>query len=406
MLSPLFSLAYALIAAPSQHDRDRTAVIRNLDSPVSVAVANDYMKRRFVKNVIDVHLPDSAVSADKETITFKQFQTAIEPAMRAFIGQHPGIDFIVTTKGVPIRIADAPGLGLNNGRVSLDSFIAATNYDSALHKAAILKFEDSGFKGTAFANRYYSTDVPFTHAQFGGYLVTRLDGYTQADAIALTTRAIEAEKAHPKGEILLDTCSDFGYGDTEKQPLPIFGLPKRPGEQPPLADVEYKEYNSDMRKAAIDLKLRNVPYELDETPNFIGDVPALAGYCSWGSNDRHYDAAAYHRLKFEPGAVCETAVSTSARTFLPTTGGQSMIADLIAQGVTGAKGYCDEPLLIAVASPTLLFGHYTRGYTLAESYYAASRFVGWEDIVLGDPLCRPYPKQKTRPTKLNPRSGI
>jgi len=27
---------------------------------------------------------------------------------------------------------------------------------------------------------------------------------------------------------------------------------------------------------------------------------------------------------------------------------------------------------------------------MAESFYAASRFVGWEDIVIGDPLCCPY----------------
>jgi hypothetical protein len=83
-------------------------------------------------------------------------------------------------------------------------------------------------------------------------------------------------------------------------------------------------------------------------------------------------------------------VSTSARTFLPTEGGQSLIADLVHQGATGAKGYCDEPLLQAISSPSVLFERYSRGWTLAESFYAAARFVGWEDIVLGDPLCRPY----------------
>jgi hypothetical protein len=31
---------------------------------------------------------------------------------------------------------------------------------------------------------------------------------------------------------------------------------------------------------------------------------------------------------------------------------------------------------------------YTSGFTLAESFYAASRFVGWEDVVIGDPLGR------------------
>ena len=103
-----------------------------------------------------------------------------------------------------------------------------------------------------------------------------------------------------------------------------------------------------------------------------------------------FDPANYKKLRFADGGIAETAVSTSARTFLPTTGGQSLIADLISQRVTGVKGYCDEPLLQAVASPTILFDRYTRGWNLAESFYAASRFVGWEDIVIGDPLCRPY----------------
>jgi hypothetical protein len=38
-----------------------------------------------------------------------------------------------------------------------------------------------------------------------------------------------------------------------------------------------------------------------------------------------------------------------------------------------------------------MFDRYTRGWTLAESFYAASALVGWEDIVIGDPLCRAYP---------------
>ena len=119
-----------------------------------------------------------------------------------------------------------------------------------------------------------------------------------------------------------------------------------------------------------------MPVELTQTDAFAGKRTGLLGYISWGSNDRHYDADAYHSLRFSPGAVCETAVSTSARTFLPTQGGQSLIADLIAQGATGAKGYTDEPLLQAIASPSILLDRYARGWTLAESFYAASRLCG------------------------------
>jgi len=27
---------------------------------------------------------------------------------------------------------------------------------------------------------------------------------------------------------------------------------------------------------------------------------------------------------------------------------------------------------------------------MAESFYAASHFMGWQDVVIGDPLCCPY----------------
>jgi len=55
------------------------------------------------------------------------------------------------------------------------------------------------------------------------------------------------------------------------------------------------------------------------------------------------------------------------------------------------KGYVDEPLVQAIAEPSILFERYTRGWTLAESFYAASALVGWEDVVIGDPICRAYP---------------
>jgi hypothetical protein len=51
-------------------------------------------------------------------------------------------------------------------------------------------------------------------------------------------------------------------------------------------------------------------------------MAGLMGYVSRGSNDRKFDVAVYHSLGFAPGAVCDTAVSTSAQTFLPTHAGQ------------------------------------------------------------------------------------
>ncbi|HSI71672.1 MAG TPA: TIGR03790 family protein [Fimbriimonas sp.] len=374
------------VLAPSL--ADRVLVVINGSSPVSTSVGADYMRLRMVKQKVVVQCQDSAKSAADETIAYPSFQKSIETPLRAYLQKHPQIDFIVLTKGIPIRITDAPGLGISNKQPSLDSFLAALDY-SAFHPVKVA-LSDGGFTGTAWANRFWDAKERFSHKKFGGYLVTRLDGYTEEDAKMLVRWSLAAEKRKPTGTILLDTCPSFGYDDPAKEPLPIFnGKPDPENGAKSLNEIAYKHYNADMERAAEVLGKRGIPVRLEKTDAFVQGAD-LIGYCSWGSNDSHFDAGNYSKLRFAPGALAETAVSTSARTFLPTTGGQSLIADLVAGNVTGVKGYCDEPLLQAVASPTILFDRYTRGWTLAESFYAASRFVGWEDIVVGDPICRPY----------------
>src|SRR5579871_6260970 len=167
----------------AQNPAERVVVVQNETSPVSMAIAKDYMQKRHVRNVVSVQCADSALSADRETLSFAEYQGQIEKPLRAFLAAHPKVDFIVLTKGIPIRIADAPGRGLGNKRPSLDSTLAALDYDKE-PKAINVPISDSGFVGTAWANRYWQAKERFSHVKFGGYLVTRLDGYTQADAMA------------------------------------------------------------------------------------------------------------------------------------------------------------------------------------------------------------------------------
>ncbi len=386
----LFLIARAAVA----RDADRVLVLRNGSSPISCAVADDYAKRRGVRQVLTIECPDAATDPARETIPFADSERSIEHPLRAYLATHPGVDFIVLTKGIPIRLADAPDLRHGVARLCLDSRLAALDYDRKTGSVSVL-LTDGPWSGTAWANRYWDAAGRFSHATYGGYLVTRLDGYTEADARALTTRALAAEQGKPPppdGVILFDACPAFGYGDHSAQPKPL-PPPGPPGAGPQLhvvGELAYREFNADMQHATDLLRARGIPVELTQAATFAGDRTDLRGYISWGSNDTRFSVAAYRSLRFAPGAIGDTAVSTSGRTFLPTQGGQSLIADLVAQGITGVKGYTDEPLLQAIASPSIVFDRYTRGWTLAESFYAASRFVGWQDIVIGDPLCRPY----------------
>jgi len=364
-------------------------VVVNADSPTSVDLAADYMKKRGTTAKVVVHCQDSSSTAANETIAYPAFRDSVEAPLRAYLIHHPKIDFILLTKGMPIRITGSPGLGINGTQLSLDSYIAALDYGERKDSVKVT-LTDSGFAGTAWANRFWNSNERFSHAKFGGYLVTRLDGYAEDDARLLIAWSLAAERERPEGEVLLDSCPSFGYADPKTQPVSIFtGPPDPKAGVKSVNELPYNTYNADMERAEELLSQRKLPVDLDKTDTFLAGSD-LMGYCSWGSNDSHFDPANYKKLRFAPGGIAETAVSTSARTFLPTTGGQSLIADLVAQRATGVKGYCDEPLLQAIASPSILFDRYTRGWTLAESYYAASRFVGWQDIVVGDPICQPY----------------
>ena len=170
-------------ARAADADIDRVMVVRNEESPVSRAVAEDYVRRRGVANVLTVRCQNAAAGPENETISYAAYRQAIEQPLRAFLSSHPHIEFIVLTKGIPIRIADAPGRGLGGGRPSLDSYLAALDYEKT-QGAISVEISDSGFTGTAWANRFWNSLEPFSHAKFGGYLVTRLDGYTEADAKA------------------------------------------------------------------------------------------------------------------------------------------------------------------------------------------------------------------------------
>jgi uncharacterized protein (TIGR03790 family) len=274
------------------------------------------------------------------------------------------------------------------GQPSVDSFLAAIDYPT-IPGATKLGISGSGTVGTGWLNRYWNARVPFSHAQFGGYLVTRLDGYTQSDATRLVDEALAAEQGATGHPVAFDVDIHHGLGDKTAAPEPItaFDYDKTMGV---TSEWDWSVWNADMLHARDALEASGIPNQLYMNGTFVGNLDNLLGYFSWGSNDSTFNPSAYESLTFAPGSIVDTAVSTSGRTFLPTSGGQSLAADLLAHGMTCGKAYVGEPLLQGIASPSIALDRYYSGYSMAESLYAASRFVGWEDVILGDPLTTPY----------------
>jgi uncharacterized protein (TIGR03790 family) len=212
----------------------------------------------------------------------------------------------------------------------------------------------------------------FSHIDSDLYLVTRLDGFSVADVKALIDRGMKPVK---DGQIVLDqraTLIDRG-GDAWLQEAS-------------------DRLTNDQHGARVQL----------ESSRAVAAVQGpVIGYFSWGSNDPANQRREMG-LSFVNGAIGGMFVSTDGRTFREpnpnwkpaiagsSTGGQSLIGDLIREGITGVVGHVAEPYLDSIVRPQILFPAYLAGFNLAESFYMAMPFLSWQDIVIGDPLCSPF----------------
>ena len=79
---------------------------------------------------------------------------------------------------------------------------------------------------------------------------------------------------------------------------------------------------------------------------------------------------------------------------------ESLAGDLIRDGVTGVAGYVSQPFLNGTIRPQILFPAYMAGFNLVEAYYLAMPFLSWQTVVIGDPLCGPFPRKALSRTDL------
>jgi uncharacterized protein (TIGR03790 family) len=264
--------------------------------------------------------------------------------------------YIATTLGVPLKINGSAG-SLMAERGSVDSELALLY--SKLHGR---KFERAGMIHNPF---FGVRDGEFRHPQFPIYLVTRLAAYDLTEVKGMIDRGLTAKN---RGKFVIDVTNEKG-GDG----------------------------NGWLRTAALLLPPTRVV--LDLTPKVLYEEKDVIAYASWGSNDVNRKQRWLH-FQWLPGAIATDFVSTNARTFKRPPddwnisakkdfGGseQSLSADFIHEGASGASGNAYEPYLMACARPEYVLPAYFDGRTLAESFYMGLPYLSWMGVVLGDPLC-------------------
>ncbi|HTW64343.1 MAG TPA: TIGR03790 family protein [Bryobacteraceae bacterium] len=338
---------------------DSVLIVINQPSALSRKIGEYYAERRHVPaaNICRLNAP-----VDEE-ISRSDFDGQVSRPIQSFLRSRKlteKILYIVTTMGVPLKVRGHGGI--TGDAASVDSELTLLYSDMHGHPHAL----PAGIRNPFFGQ----INAPFRHPDFPIYLVTRLAGFDFSDVKGIIDRALVARN---RGKFVIDLkASDNTPGNTW------------------------------LLQAAQQLPRDRVV--LDRSATVLEHESDVIGYASWGSNDpdrkqRHLD---FHWL---PGAIMTEYVSTNARTFArppdswnigawgnakATFAGspQTLTADYIHDGVTGASGHVYEPYLAFTPRPNILLPAYYRGRNLAESYYLAIPVLSWENVVIGDPLCR------------------
>ena len=321
-------------------------VIINSESPISQEVGKYFAEARNIpeQNIAYVNV------SDKEEIDEAEFE-ALRSQIENYIVSHnlqDKIYYLVTTKGIPIKVKRN-----NNSSASVESELALI----------LGPYSDDIGKDGHIENPYQFQTDHFSQSKYGIYLVTRLDGYTFSDIKRLI--------------------------DNAANPVPLSSSTKFIFDVDPGWNNKSPQLNTGMQDSANNLIQSGYNVLLGGEDNFITNQSDAIGYVSFGSNDHRAATSSEHAAPmntWHPGAIAETFVSTSGRTFTaPASYGQSLVADLIAEGITGADSYVYEPYDDAMLDTRVLFDRYTTGYNLAESFYMAIPYLSWMDAVIGDP---------------------
>ncbi|HTS28435.1 MAG TPA: TIGR03790 family protein [Bryobacteraceae bacterium] len=359
MGSLLLLLLFGVTASLHAQTGENVLLVVNRNAPVSGQIADYYRQKRSVPAQNVCYL---AATPDEE-ITWDIYQQQIEKPVADCLkkaGLQEKVLYLVTTLGVPLKVAGS-GSGLKAENASVDSEL------TLLYSK--LKGNTYGRAGALDNPFFMKRDTPFRHPQFPIYLVTRLASYDFGEVKDMIDRSLAARN---RGKFVID-----------------------------LSSPSDEDGNNWLRTAAILLPADRVI--LDESTTVLYGQKDVIGYASFGSNDPNRKR---RRLGIEwlPGAVATEFVSTNARTFkkppddwtytnwtdkLHFFGGspQGLSTDLLHEGATAASGNVYEPFLVGCVRPDYLFPAYFRGRNLAESYYLGLRWLSWQGVVLGDPLC-------------------
>jgi uncharacterized protein (TIGR03790 family) len=371
-LSLLISSTLALHAAPAPPDPAAVAILYNSSSADSKALAEFYAAARQIPadQMIGLELTE-AEEIDRKTFN----ETLRDRLIREYdrrewwergrdekgnlVPKSSKIRILVCMRGVPSRIAKEPGApALKPGE---QPFIHSdeASVDSEL---ALLGVEGLPLAGP-LSNPYFKSDKLFAETSLPMTLVGRIDASSREICQRMIRDAIDTEKTGLWGMSVIDVAQKFST---------------MPEGDPALENIV---------KAHRDL---GIPVIADRFPDTLPTHYPLrdtAIYFGW--YDYHVSGPFLNpAFRFKKGAVAVHLHSFSAAQLRDPA--KNWSAPLLARGAAATLGNVYEPYLQMTHHFDIFQKRLLAGHTLVEAAYMSLPVLSWQNLVLGDPLYRPF----------------
>ena len=388
---------------------DQILIIANSEVEASVRIAQYYCAKRGVPTGNILALPLGAGLSD--TISRDDYEKRLAGPIRKklFSGEFANIRCLLTTYGVPIKVAERGALKGQEKRLGqlkklaerergklerMEQSAAAGNkrFSAELEKKSTRRLAQlqSAIDRIVGKETNASVDSELSMALFSDYelyrwrpnklkykmpywdfkslMVCRLDGPNSQIAKGLIDKAIAAEETGLKGIAYIDSR---GIADDKKPHS--FGY-----------------FDKSLRDLALLIKTQaQMPLVEEQTGALFapGQCPSAALYCGWYSLKKYVDA-----FDFVDGAIGYHISSLEAASLRDPNSSQWCPA-MLADGITATFGAVAEPYLHSFPEPNAFFSELFNSDCLVEAYYHTKPFNSWQLVLIGDPLYRPFKKR-------------
>lgn len=383
------ALALGACALHAQPERPRpsreaaaTLVVFNTRDPESRALADYYAERRYIpyEQVIGLDCPI------EEEITREQFADTIETPLRKLFERKEWwevrkgfedqieitgskIRYVALMRGIPLKIrttivppaADKPAPPRPNGGDPIGGHDEAS-VDSELSVLGAFREDRFGVVNNPYFRRF--APILDSSVTSGLLLVCRLDAPTADTVRRMIDDSIDTE-----------INGLYGWAYIDRRSIPESG---------------YRDGDEWLQNAATECWNEGMPVILDNVPAVfpagfpVTDAALYYGWYEWALGG----AFATSEKPFRRGAVAVHIQSFSAQTIRNPQA--NWVAPLLTRGAAATMGNVYEPYLDLTPHLDIFNERLLKGFTLAESAYSSIKVLSWMNVVVGDPLYRPF----------------